>query len=72
MLWAPPPWTQHLAAVLTLPAFILIAAAYVPARACGRKLGHPVVLGVPLWALAHLLANGTLADLLLFGCFLKK
>lgn len=70
VLWAPPLWTRHLAAVLTLPAFVLVAAAYVPGTRLRAKLGHPMVLGVQLWALAHLLANGTLADLLLFGCFL--
>ncbi|HJV27689.1 MAG TPA: NnrU family protein [Aromatoleum sp.] len=70
VLWAPAPWTRHLAAVLTLPAFILIAAAYVPGTRLRAKLGHPMVIGVQLWALAHLFANGALADLLLFGCFL--
>ncbi|QTQ34598.1 NnrU family protein [Aromatoleum petrolei] len=69
VLWAPATWTRHLAAVLTLPAFILIAA-YVPGTRLRAKLGHPVVIGVQLWAVAHLLANGALADLLVFGCFL--
>lgn len=70
VLWTPAPWTRHLAAALTLPAFILIAAAYVPGTRLWAKLGHPMVIGVQLWALAHLFANGAFADLLLFGCFL--
>jgi uncharacterized membrane protein len=69
-LWQPPMFTRHLASLLTLPAFILLAAAYVPGTRIRARLGHPMVLGVKLWALAHLLANGRLADLLLFGGFL--
>jgi uncharacterized membrane protein len=45
-------------------------AAYVPGNAIKRAIGHPMVAGVKVWALAHLLANGTLADVLLFGTFL--
>lgn len=69
-LWLPPIWTRHLAALLLLPAFILIAAAYVPGTRIKAALGHPMVAGVKLWALAHLISNGTLADVLLFGSFL--
>jgi uncharacterized membrane protein len=69
-LWNPPVWTRHLAALLTLPAFVLIVAAYVPGSNIRAKLGHPMILGVKLWAFAHLLANGTVADVLLFGSFL--
>lgn len=69
-LWLPPVWTRHLAALLTLPAFVLIAAAYVPGTRMKATLGHPMLAGVKLWALAHLIANGTLADVLLFGGFL--
>jgi len=70
MLWLPPIWTRHLAALLTIPAFVLLVAAYVPRNAIKARLHHPMVLGVKVWALAHLIANGTLADLLLFGTFL--
>lgn len=70
LLWAPPVWTRHLAALLTLPAFVLMACAYVPGTRIRAKLGHPMVAGVKIWAFAHLVANGTLADLLLFGSFL--
>ena len=70
VLWASPTWTRHLAALLTLPAFVMLVAAYVPANAIKARLKHPMVLAVKVWALAHLLANNTLADVLLFGGFL--
>lgn len=70
VLWAPPVATRHLAALLTLVAFVLLAAAYVPRNGIKARLGHPMVLAVKVWALAHLLANGTLADVVLFGSFL--
>lgn len=69
-LYAPPSWLRHVAALLTIPAFVLLVAAYVPGTRIKRAVGHPMVLGVKLWALAHLLANGSLADVLLFGSFL--
>jgi uncharacterized membrane protein len=69
-LWTPMTWTRHLGGLLTLIAFILLAAAYVPGNGIKARLHHPMVLGVKVWALAHLLANHTLADLLLFGGFL--
>lgn len=69
-LWSPPLWARHLASLLTLAAFVLLAAAYVPGNGLKARLHHPMVLGVKVWALAHLLANHTLADLLLFGGFL--
>jgi len=70
MLWTPMVWTRHLAALLMLVSFILLAAAYVPKNGIKAAVHHPMVLGVKVWALAHLLANHTLADLLLFGSFL--
>ena len=70
VLWAPPVWTKHLAAVLVLVSLVLLVAAQVPGNSIKARLHHPMVLGVKLWALAHLLANNTLADLLLFGSFL--
>jgi uncharacterized membrane protein len=69
-LWFPPVWTRHFAALLLLPAFILLVAAYLPGTRMKAALGHPMTLGVKLWALAHLISNGTLADVLLFGSFL--
>lgn len=70
-LWIPPIWTRHLAASLTLPAFILLVAAYLPGSRIKAAVGHPMVAGVKIWAVAHLLANGTLADTALFGAFLS-
>ncbi len=70
VLWSPPVWTRHLAALLTIPAFVMVVAAYVPGNGIKCRLKHPMMLGIKTWALAHLLANGTLADVLLFGSFL--
>jgi uncharacterized membrane protein len=69
-LWQPPRGMSHLAALLTLISFIFVAAAYVPGNQIKSKLKHPMLLGVKVWALAHLLANGRLADVVLFGAFL--
>lgn len=69
-VWMPPGWTRHLAALLMIPAFIFLVAAYVPGNRIKARLGHPMVLAVKTWAIAHLIANGTLADILLFGSFL--
>lgn len=69
-LWTPVIGLRHLASLLTVFSFILLAAAYVPRNSVKARIGHPMVAGVKVWALAHLLANHTLADLLLFGGFL--
>lgn len=70
VLWATPVWMRHLAALLTLPAFVLVVAAYVPGNSIRARLRHPMTMGVAAWALAHLLVTGTRADVLLFGSFL--
>jgi uncharacterized membrane protein len=71
VLWpAPPTGVRHLAALLTLAAFVLLVAAYVPGNQLKARLHHPMILGVKVWALAHLAANNTLADVVLFGSFL--
>lgn len=70
ILWNPPTGMRHVAGLLTLVAFIFLAAAYVPRNHFKARFHHPMVLGVKAWALGHLLANGTVADLLLFGSFL--
>ena len=71
VLWNPlPAGVRHLASLLTLLAFVLVVAAYVPGNHLKARLRHPMVLGVKLWAFAHLLANNTLADVVLFGSFL--
>jgi uncharacterized membrane protein len=69
-VWDPPTWTRLVTVLLTLPAFVLIAAAYVPANHLKAALGHPMVLGVKTWAFAHLCSNGRLDAMLLFGAFL--
>jgi uncharacterized membrane protein len=69
-LWEPPVWGRHLAILLNLFAAILITAAYVPGNSIKARIGHPMVASVKIWALAHLLANGNLVDLVLFGTFL--
>lgn len=70
VLWASPTWLRHVAALLTLVSFVLLAAAYVPGNGIKARLHHPMTVGVKVWAFAHLIANNTLADLLLFGAFL--
>ncbi len=68
-LWDPPTWTRHIAFLLMLPAMILLVAAYVPSR-IRTAVKHPMLAAIKIWALAHLLVNGDLASLLLFGSFL--
>lgn len=70
LVWAPPFWMAHVTALLTAIAFILITAAYVRGNHFKRALGHPFLCGIALWAFAHLLANGTLNAIVLFGVFL--
>jgi len=69
VLYTPPTALSHVALLLMLPVFPLLVAAYVPGR-IKALAKHPMLLATKLWALAHLLANGTLADVLLFGGFL--
>ena len=65
-LWSPPVGMRHLASLLTLVSFVLLAAAYVPRNRIKARLHHPMVLAVKTWALAHLLANGDLGGMILF------
>jgi uncharacterized membrane protein len=69
ILYTPPNWTRYLAMLLMVPVFPLLLATYLPGR-IKAATKHPMLASVKLWALAHLLANGTLADVLLFGGFL--
>jgi len=69
-LWSPPRGMNHLAALLMVFSFVLLVATYVPRNAIKARLHHPMVLSVKVWALAHLLSNGNLADVVLFGAFL--
>ncbi len=70
VVWDPPTWTRHLAALLMIPSLVLVAAAYVPGNRIKAAVGHPMVAGVKVWAIAHLLSNGRLGDIVLFGAFL--
>jgi uncharacterized membrane protein len=68
-VWSPPAWTRWVAIVLMLPAFIFLVAAYVPGE-IKAKLKHPFLIAIKTWALAHLVANGDLASIILFASFL--
>ncbi len=70
VLWAVPRGMNHLAALLMLASFILLAAAYVPRNHIKARLAHPRTLAIQVWAFAHLISNNTLAELMLFGGFL--
>lgn len=69
-LWFPPTGMRHLAALLNVLAFVLLAAAYVPGNSIKARLHHPMLLGVKTWAFAHLISNGNLHHVVLFGSFL--
>lgn len=66
VVYVTPYWVRYVTAVLLLPLFVLLAAAYLPGR-IQRTFKHPMLVAVKLWAVAHLIVNGTLADLVLFG-----
>ena len=68
-IWYPPRWLRHVNNLLLWPAFICIAAAYIPGD-IKRVLKHPMLVGIKLWAFGHLLANGDLGSIILFGSFL--
>ena len=69
VVYVPPTWLRHLSLLLMVPVFPLLLAAYLPGR-IKTAAKHPMLAAVKLWALAHLLANGMAADLLLFGALL--
>src|SRR5450631_3325391 len=69
VLYSPPTWLRHVVLIVMLPVFPLLFAAYLPGR-IKAAAKHPMLAAVKLWAFAHLLANGMLADVLLFGGFL--
>lgn len=68
-IWVPPTWTTPITLLLMLFSMILLVAAYVPSN-IKRIVGHPMLAAVKIWAFAHLLANGDLASMVLFGAFL--
>lgn len=70
VLWYPPIWTKHLAALFVLISFIFFVAADLPGTKIKSKIGHPMIVGVKLWAFGHLITNGALVDIILFGSFL--
>jgi uncharacterized membrane protein len=65
-VWEPPRWTRHVTVALVWPAIICIVAAYIPGG-IKRTLKHPMLVGVKLWAVAHLVSNGDLGSIILFG-----
>ncbi|REG86813.1 NnrU family protein [Marinomonas pollencensis] len=69
-LWNPPVWTHQIASLLVLVSFYFAAAALIPGTKLKSMVGHPFLLAVKLWAFAHLISNGTLADVVLFASFL--
>jgi uncharacterized membrane protein len=69
VLYVSPSWLHHVAMLLLIPVFPLLVATYLPGR-IQSTVKHPMLAATKLWAFAHLLANGTLADVLLFGAFL--
>jgi uncharacterized membrane protein len=70
VLWSPPAALRIVGSLLDLVGIVLIVAAYVPRNHLKAWVGHPMVLGIKVWALGHLISTRTLADLLLFGAFL--
>jgi uncharacterized membrane protein len=68
-VWSPPAWTRHLTVALVWPAIICVVAAYIPGS-IKTTLKHPMLVGVKLWALAHLISNGDLGSIILFGSIL--
>lgn len=70
VLYTPPDWSRPVAAVLMLLAFILVAAVYVRGTRIKARIGHPLVAGAKTWAIAHLVSNGSSADVVLFGAIL--
>lgn len=69
VLYTPPLWLRHVSILLLVPVFPLLLATYLPGR-IQAATRHPMLVATKLWAVAHLLANGMLADVLLFGSFL--
>ena len=70
LLYNPPTWLAHINLVLTIPALILLVASQLPAGYIKKASKHPMLLAVKLWALGHLLANGEINSVILFGSFL--
>jgi uncharacterized membrane protein len=69
-LWNPPTWMRYPVSLLMLVSFILLVAAYIPRNRIKAMVGHPMIIGVKVWTFAHLVTNGRLGDVVLFGAFL--
>ena len=70
VIWTPPAFLRHIMWLMMLFALVLLVAAYVPRNHLKKRLKHPMVLSVKVWALAHLLVNGQMHQMVLFGAFL--
>ena len=70
LLYSPPTWTVHLNMLLMIPAMILLVASQLPAGRIAKAVKHPMLLSVKIWALGHLIANGEINSVILFGSFL--
>jgi uncharacterized membrane protein len=70
VLWSPPPFMRHGAALFNVLAFVFLMAAYVPRNSIKARVHHPMVLAVKTWAFAHLISNGNLVHVVIFGSFL--
>ncbi len=70
VIWSPPQALMHVAALLNIVAFVFLAASGIPGNAIRARVGHPMTIGVKVWALAHLLANGDLVSMILFAAIL--
>jgi uncharacterized membrane protein len=68
-VWDPPSWTRHVAFLLMIPAMIMLVASQIPSR-IRTAMKHPMLVAIKIWALAHLLVNGDLGSIILFGSFL--
>lgn len=70
VVWRPPAWMAHVTALFAVVGFVLVAAAYIPGSRIKTVLGHPMLAGVKVWAFGHLIGNGSLAGIVLFGTLL--
>lgn len=70
LLYSPPTWTVHVNMLLMIPAMILLVASQLPAGRIAKAVKHPMLLSVKIWALGHLIANGEINSVILFGSFL--
>jgi uncharacterized membrane protein len=70
VVWTPPAFLRHIMWLMMLFALVLLVAAYVPRNHLKKRLKHPMVLSVKVWALAHLLVNGQMHQMVVFGAFL--